>query len=101
MMQGNESKTRILKRKVDPLKHDWGQAEVAVRLAVRRRTADVVIIDVAPLVEILIKAIGVNKPNARGVVMPAGVRNRRPWIDTKTLRGLRGSTRRIANNYSC
>ena len=64
MVKGNDQKRRMLWWKVDTLKSDWGKAEIAIRLAVRRRTADVVVVDVTPCVEIFIKTVGVDEPNA-------------------------------------
>ena len=58
MMQGDDSQIWIFRRKEDPLENYRGQAEVTIRLAVTRRTADVVVVDFAVFVEILIKKLG-------------------------------------------
>ena len=58
MTQGDDSQIWIFMWKEDPLENDRGQAKVTIRLAVTRRTADVVVVDFAVFVEILIKNWG-------------------------------------------
>ena len=62
---------RILRRRVDWLKDHRRQTNVAVRLAVRRRLANVVIIHFTFGIEIF-KSIWVHKNQKRSVINPRG-----------------------------